>query len=267
MTTPSLLPLVDANRRDAMLERDPERALLERAQRGDRASRDHLVTSHLRLVASIARRNVRRGTSIEDAVNEGVLGLLEAIDRFDVTRDNRFSTYAAYWVLDRVRRHANGARAMVSAPSSRRARTVMRGYGRASRQLERTNGRRPSREEIANHLGVDESDVALCEPSLFGSDVAMDSFEPSDSRAHVLETRADPEEAVADAEEAFVRHERVAAALEALAPRERWIIERRFLADDASSLTELGATLGVSRERARQIQETARAKLRRALAS
>lgn len=257
----------EPTRSDAFLEREPERLLLERAQRGDREARDRLVTSHLRLVASIARRNAGRGTSVEDAVHEGVLGLLEAIDRFDVARDNRFSTYAAYWVLDRVRRHTTSARGMVAAPSTRTARVVMRGYGRASRALEHRHGRAPTRTEVAAELGVDEADVAGCEPALFGSDVAVDSYEPNDSRAHLMDASTSPEQRVADAEWEYVTYGRVHAALDTLGPRERLIIEKRFLADDAESLTDLGASLGISRERARQIQESARAKLRRALAA
>lgn len=266
MTYPSPLAATSPARHP-MLEREPERDLLESAQLGDRVARDLLVTSHLRLVRSIAQRNGGRGAQLDDAIHEGVLGLLEAIDRFDMQRDNRFSTYAAYWVYDRVRRHSTLTRAMVSAPSSRGARLVLRGYRRASDGLERRLGRAPTRGEVAQELGVGENEVAACEPALRSSDVYLDGFEAHDSRREIMEPSPTPEQAVAEAETAQARERRVAQALSVLAPRERWIIERRFLDDDATSLTDLGASLGISRERARQIQEGARNKLRKALAS
>lgn len=250
-----------------VLARSPERDLIERAKAGDRHARDRLVAAHLRLVASIARRSSLRGTSLEDAIHEGVLGLIEALDRFDVERDNRFSTYASYWIRDRIANHTRANRQMVRAPSTRNARTVLRGYGRAHKALESELGRSPSRSEIASRLHVSEDDVAGCEPSLGHADVALDGFEPSDIRSHVRWNGDSPEDAFAEAEARCVERERVSRALDALGSRERWIVERRFLDEDATSLAELGASLGISRERARQLQEVARAKLRRLLAA
>jgi len=250
-----------------MLERNPEKDLIERAQRGDRTARDRLVVSHLRLVASIARRSSRRGTSLEDAMHEGVLGLIEALERFDVERDNRFSTYASYWIRDRIARYARESRQMVRAPSTRAGRTVLRGHGRATRALESKLGRSPTREELAAHLDVEEADVAACEASLGHSDVALDAFEPGDSRSHVRWNGATPEDSYADAEVDQLEKQRIGRALASLGVRERLIVERRFLDDEETSLAELGATLGISRERARQLQEGARTKLRRILAA
>lgn len=251
----------------ALLERDEERLLVMRAQRGDSRARDRIVMAHMRWVVASAKRMARGGILLDDLVQEGVLGLLEAIERFDVERDVRFATYAGYWVRERMRAHAASCRRMVAAPSTRAARVVLRGHRRASSRLSAELGRAPSREEIATALGVAEQDVASCEATMFRGDRAVGSEDGSGVFVEPVAETPGPEEAVAEAEEKALRTERVSAALARLGTRERVVVERRFLVDDddEQSLVEVGTQLGVSRERARQIQEVAREKLRLAL--
>lgn len=251
----------------SMLERDEERELLLRAKSGDQRARDRIVMSHLRMVVATAKRRARGSVALDDLVQEGVLGLLEAIDRFDVQRDVRFSTYAGYWVRERVRSHAASTRRVVAAPSTRAARTVLRGYRRVSRGLEADLGRAPSRDELADALGVEEQEVASCEAVMFQGDRAVGGDDGSGVFIEPVSEAQSPEEAVAEAENAAQRHLRVVAALSRLDVRERDVISRRFLVEDdeEESLVELGARHGISRERARQIQEAARGKLRLAL--
>lgn len=265
MTFPDLAPAHVRPGLPLFADFDEERDLLRRAQGGDVRARNRLIETHMRLVASIARRASLRGTSLEDAVHEGVVGIIEAIERFDTSRETRFSTYASYWIRDRIAKHSREARQMVRAPSTRAARTVLRGHGRAVRSLESTLGRAPTRAELAARLSVSEDDVAACEPSLGRSDIALESFEPDDWRAHVRDSAETPEEAYATRELAESDAARVRDALARLGERERLIIERRFLDDESASLAELGEHLGISRERARQIQEGARTKLQRIL--
>lgn len=251
----------------SMLEREEERELLMRARRGDQRARDRIVMSHMRLVLAAAKRRARGSVALDDLVQEGVLGLLEAIERFDVARDVRFSTYASYWVRERVSAHASSCRRVVAAPSTRAARTVLRRYRRTSKDLEAGLGRAPSRVEIAEALGVAEHEVATCETVMFQGDRAVGTDDGTGVFLEPVSETKGPEDAVAEAEDAAVRHRRVLAALSRLSGREREVIERRFLVDDEDeeSLVDVGTRLGVSRERARQIQEAARGKLRLAL--
>lgn len=244
-----------------------ERHLLEAARRGDAKARERLVRDHLRLVSSIARGHARPGIELEDLVSEGVCGLLEAIDRFDLERDNRFSTYATYWVRERVGAYARRMRGLVAAPETRLARRVLRARARVQHRLTVELKRAPSRAELAAALDVPEDELAALEPIVRGMDVHVDAFEADDPRGQIATNGDSPEEAYATRQAAAHRKVEVGAALARLGARERVILERRFMGEDDVSLTELGAELGVSRERVRQLQEAARGKIARALAA
>lgn len=244
---------------------DAERAMLLRAQQGDASARETIVRNNLRLVGAIARNHLRRGIELDDLVSEGVCGLLEAIDRFDVTRENRFATYATYWVRERIGRYARGMRGIVAAPESRMARSVLRRRGRVEAQLVRDLGREPSRIELAAALGVDDGDLAELEPIVRGMNHALDGFEADDPRGQVVSAEEDPETRFAKAEFEACERSRIASALSRLGDRERRIVERRFFEEEETSLTDLGRELGVSRERVRQLQRGAESKLARYL--
>ncbi len=244
-------PLLDARR---------ERELLRRVHEGhDDAAFRELFESHLRLVVAIASRFARAGVSLTELIAEGNLGLIEAAHRFDLSRSTRFATYAAWWIRARVRRFALGNRRVVGAPSTRAARSLLSRLRTVERQLVHELGRAPTREEIAAHVGASSTDVDMVEAALSGRDVslgaALDGLDLAD-------TRPTPEDEAVAAELAASRGRRVRAALETLDRREREIVTRRLVDDDAPTLTAIGATLGLSRERVRQLEERAKRKLR-----
>ena len=248
-------PLLDAAR---------EHELLCRAQRGDARATTELVESHMRLVVQIASRYSREGLSTHDLVGEGVLGLMEAVRRFDISRETRFASYAAWWVRACVRRFALANRRIVGVPSTRGARIARAKLRTVERALSQRLGRRPSRGELAGELHVSEQDVELVEAALSSRDVSLTAEDDGTALALPDET-TNPEHEFAEAEHMSYCARTVADALTTLSDRERTVVHEQFFEEDGKSLSDLGRDLGVSRQRAGQILAVARGKLRAGL--
>jgi RNA polymerase sigma-32 factor len=244
-----------------LLEAGHERDLLERARQGDRAAVNELVESHMRLVVQIASRYGRGDLSAHDLIAEGVLGLLEAIVRFDMSRDTRFAGYAAWWVRAFVHRHAAQNRRIVGMPGSRAARVVESKLRSTERRLTQSLGRVPQRAEVAEALHVTERDLELVTEAWHARDVAI----TRDERGVWMEPRDQsegPEEAFGAAESRAVWAASLRDAIEALNERERALVREHLYAEEKRSLADVGRRLGISRQRAAQILEDARQKLR-----
>jgi RNA polymerase sigma-32 factor len=235
------------------LEPARERELVLAAQGGDRAAQEQLVGAHLRLVRAVARRVTRNPS--EDVLAEGLVGLLEAIPRFDTARDCRFSTYASYWIRARVQQYVLATRQIVGAPGTRASRRVFAQLGRARRAL----GARisdPDASELAREIGVDVADVEGVLVSLRGRDTPIDTADHVGS-ALAATVEDDPEERVACAEQAAQRRRVIGDALATLPSRERRVIELRTLSDEGATLGVLAEALDLSRERVRQLEARA----------
>jgi RNA polymerase sigma-32 factor len=238
-----------------------ERTLLELAKAGNQRATAELVESHMRLVVQVASSYARNGLSVHDLVSEGMLGLMEAIRRFDLSRDTRFASYAAWWVRACVRQHAFANRGIVRMPDSRGARVARARMRREERSLTQELGRKPSHAELARALGVSEHDVQLVDAALSGSDLSIAPAEPGYAFEPLDETWG-PEQAVAEAEHAAQRSTHVKKAIARLSDREKAVVCEHVYTDDGHSLAHLGRRLGVSRQRAGQILAGAREKLR-----
>jgi RNA polymerase sigma-32 factor len=245
-------PLLDAMR---------EHQLLCRAQKGDQRATTEIVESHMRLVVQIASRYAREGLSTHDLVGEGVLGLMEAVRRFDVSRDTRFASYAAWWVRACVRRYALANRRIVGVPSTRGARIARARLRGVERALSQRFGRRPSRAELAGELGVSEHDIELVEVALSSRDVSL-TADDEGSAFPLPDESFSPERAYEEAEHTEQCARSVADALKRLSERELAVVREQFFEEDGKSLSDLGRALGVSRQRAGQILAVARCKLR-----
>ena len=250
-------PMVDARR---------EHELLRRAQRGDEGATAELVHSHMRLVVQVAFRYARDGLSAHDLIGEGVLGLMEAVRRFDLTRETRFGSYASWWVRACIRQHALANRRIVGVPSTRGARVARARLRKAERNLSQELGRRPTLGELAQAIEVAEHDVELVDVALSARDLSLtpndegSGFEPEDSHPG-------PEQAVAEAEHRATSSAWLRDALACLNARERAVVCEHLYTEDTRSLTDLGRALGVSRQRAGQIFAHACDKLRAQLVS
>lgn len=247
------------------LSAEHEQELIASAQGGDRAALHELCESHLRLVVQIAAQYGRSWVEPEDLVGEGTVGLVEAIHRFDLTQNTRLSTYAAWWIRARIRAHASASRSIVGLPTTRGARVVRARLAGAEHALSQRLGRAPTRAELAVELNVSEADVtyvaatyAARNTSLSDPDVSQ-HFEPPDAEPG-------PEDLVAEQESQGRLRARLSRSLAALGTRDRMILDAHFLREE-SSMADLGATLGISRQRVSQIVSRLRKSLEKELRS
>jgi RNA polymerase nonessential primary-like sigma factor len=244
----------------SLLDARQERELARAAQSGDNEARRRMIEANLRLVVSVARPYVGRGVSLMDLIAEGNLGLIRAVGKFDAERGFRFSTYAVWWIREAVQ-HAvmhQGRTVRLPVHVLRELAQVLR----AERELSARHGSPPSLEQIAAAAGRSVSDVAelfRVSERVGSLDAAIESGE----RALIGHLQEGDEQA-AGALPTALGNGQLASWLAALTERQRNVVQRRFGLDGApvQSLAEIGRELGISRERARQIQEDALRRLR-----
>jgi RNA polymerase sigma factor (sigma-70 family) len=252
--------------RIALLTRDEELDLARRTRSGDEAAKRRLIEANLRLVVQIARRYINRGLPLPDLIEEGNLGLLRAVDKFEPERGTRFATYATWWIRQAVARAlANQART-IRLPVH--VEILLGRYRREHQRLAQTLGRAPTAAELAQAMGTSEEQIDELE-ELRLQPVSLDAPVGGDTR-RLGETIAD---AAADPAAALTRlfQERadLVAVLDDLAPSERTVLRRRFGldGDEPETLEAIGRRLDYSRERIRQIEGAGLRKLRALLAA
>ena len=231
----------------------------------DKDALARLVQSHLGLVIRIATEFRHSGPSMEDLIQEGNLGLTIAARRFDPSRSTRLATYATYWIRACMLEHVVRSHGPVRIGTTRSQRKIFFSLGRARRKLER-EGETVDADALAHVLGVETADVEQMTPRLTGRDVSLDAPRSLDDKREVgaLLEHDDPtpEEMVAGVEEQDSRRARLFEGLKVLDPRERAIIRARHMRQRPATLAALGKKFGISRERVRQLELRAVAKLR-----
>ncbi|MCB9590242.1 MAG: RNA polymerase factor sigma-32 [Polyangiaceae bacterium] len=253
-------------------EEEVELALAWRDQ-GKQSAADKLLAAHLRYVVAIAVKYRRYGLPIGELIAEGNFGLVHALSKFEPERGNRFVTYAAYWIRAYILNYIIRSWSLV-------------GVGSGALRSKMFFKLRRERVKITNLLGEGEAaDTALAEKfgvsttqlrsmmrRLESRDVSLDTKVFDDSGTTMLDTLVsedtDQESTLAGDEVGQMRREAIGEAMKALDPRERFIVEERLMADpeDELSLAEIGRRLGVSRERARQLEARAKRKLKTQIA-
>ena len=247
----------------AVLEYEQELELARAARAGDAASRHRMIRHNLRLVISIARRYRHRGLTLLDMVEEGNIGLMRAVDKYDPERGFRFSTYATWWIRQGIERaimnHARNVRLPVHIIKD--ISQCLRHESELSHQL----GRRPLRRELADHLSrpLDDLEALLnCHESSYDSGESLPEIEALDADACAGELReADPAQCQHRASSCQTLYRWLAE----LSLRQRQVLVRRFGLDGfaAGTLEQVGEDVGLTRERVRQIQIDAMRRLRR----
>jgi RNA polymerase primary sigma factor len=236
--------------------------LAKQIERGDLVAKERMVNSNLRLVMSIARRYQGQGLSMGDLVQEGTLGLIRAVEKFDWRKGFRFSTYATLWIRQSIQRGLENSGRTIRLPVhvGQRARKV----ARARRELTAKLGREPTDEEIADETGLElelvlEAAKADREPTSLDLPVGDDG--ETSLGALIATDEASPHEEVADT----LRHEAVQKAIETLPDKERTVIHLRFGTggEPPQTLSEVGKRLGLSSTRARELEEQALRRLSR----
>jgi RNA polymerase primary sigma factor len=237
-----------------------EVALAKRVERGDRAAKERMINSNLRLVISIAKRYQGHGLSLLDLVQDGTIGLNRAVEKFDWRKGFKFSTYATWWIRQACQRAVANQSATIRVPVHVHERRIK--IAREANKLQAQLGRDATREEIADatkmplqHV-VEALDAAAANVSLNQQVGNEGDGELGDLFADT--TSADPSEEAADA----FRRQTVRDAIADLPDRERRIIELRFGLDgEPKSLEAIGKELGLTRERIRQLEAEAMRRL------
>jgi RNA polymerase sigma-32 factor len=268
----SLADYIARVRRIPRLSREVEHDLALQALAGDTQAAHQLVEANLRFVVAVALQYRRYGIPVSELIAEGSLGLMLAVRKFDPERGTRFVTYAGYWirayVLDLVVKSASLVGGGSGALRSKLFFRLRRERARVTNQEQD-----PTRvvEEMAQRFHVDPERMARMLRQIDARDVSLDVSAHSDSGVTMLDTLRDEsqsqEEELVASEWQSGLNSQLGVALGTLDRRERYIVEQRIMGEDDVSLAELGRRLGVSRERARQIEARAKSKLRKRLTS
>ena len=241
-------------------------------EQGDRAAGLKLIEANLRYVVAIAITYRRYRVRLADLVSEGNVGLMTALAKFDPQRGTRFVTYAAHWIRAFILDHVIRAHGMVATGGGAlRSKVFFRLRRERARVAAETSDPALALQKLAERFGTTPEKIALLAQRLEARDVSLDVQAHDDGTETMLDTLPSPgpsqEEELSAHERRTEIQARVRAAIAELDPRERLIVEARMMADDPEelSLAELGRRLGVSRERARQLEVRAKEKLRRRL--
>lgn len=266
---PELDRYIDKVRAIPTLSREVEHDLAVRAREGDQSAADALVEANLRYAVAVALQYRRYGIRLADLVAEGSMGLVTAVKKFDPDRGTRFVTYAGYWIRAFILEAVVRSTSMVGAGSGPlRSKLFFRLRRERARvaNLEQDPTRRI--EMMAERFGVSPQKMEGMLRRLEGRDVSLDANVFDESGVTLVDTLSandpPPDEAVERSTQQSALEGRLERALDVLDKRERFIVERRLLQDDEDEMTlaALGRQLGVSRERARQLEARAKEKLR-----
>ncbi|MBO4680809.1 MAG: RNA polymerase sigma factor RpoD [Saccharofermentans sp.] len=250
-----------------LLNADQERDIAQRMADGDEEAKEMLINSNLRLVVSIAKKYMNRGLSLLDLIQEGNIGLIKAVDKFDYTKGFKFSTYATWWIRQAITRAIADQARTIRIPVHM-VETINK-LTRVQRQLVQDLGREPTTEELAKEMGMEPAKIREIQ-KISQDPISIDKPVGEEEDSHLVDFISNDELAAPEEEVArILLKEDLIKALNSLTERERKVIELRFGLKDGIPMTleQVGKKLGVTRERIRQIEAKAIRKLSRASSS
>lgn len=238
----------------ALLTPDEEQQLARAVDDGDMEARDLMIRSNLRLVVNIARGYTGRGLGLQDLIEEGNLGLLRAVEGFDPAMGTRFSTYASYWIKQSIKRALINSSKTIRIPAYMVE--ILAKWQRASLRLLENLGRTPTHEEVARLVGVPRKKLALVKKAILINSLIPQFDQPEIgwtlNEVVADERRYRPDEAMLASDNLTYVMEQI----ERMDPRDAAIVKMRFglCGHEMRTLKEIGARLGLTRERVRQIE-------------
>ena len=249
----------------ALLTANDEKELSNRISQGDGAARDRMVRANLRLVVNIARGYTGKGLPLQDLIEEGNLGLLRAVEGFDPNMNTRFSTYASYWIKQSIKRALVNSAKTIRIPAYMVE--LLSKWRRASAKLADELNRTPTPEDIARELGIPRKKLRIVKKA-----ITLYNASPNPEPEEGGLTLGDivPDERVRGPEDELINTDNlthVSRWLDEMDPREATILKMRFGLDDREpqTLKEIGESLGLTRERVRQIESEALRRLYKSL--
>lgn len=244
-----------------LLNADQEKELAYRIENGDTEARDQMVRANLRLVVNIAREYTGKGLALQDLIEEGNLGLLRAVEGFDPSMNTRFSTYASYWIKQSIKRALVNTAKTIRIPAYMVE--LLAKWRRASARLQEELGRVPTHEEVARSLELPPKKLGIIKKAIlvYSSNPQTDQADQGWTLGEMLmDARTKPPD-IEMIESDNLKH--VFELLEKMDEREAKVLRMRFGLDDQEprTLKEIGESLGLTRERVRQIESEALGKL------
>jgi RNA polymerase sigma-32 factor len=258
----------------ALLTVEEEQRLARRFKQGDLQAGHQLVTANLRFVVKISYEYRSYGIKMSDLIQEGNIGLMKAVQKFDADKQIRLISYAVWWIRAYIQNYILKSWSLVKLGTTQAQRKLFFSLARTRRELERLNHGEPQLtniDEIARRLHVKPTEVREMEQRMGGRDLSLDApMGEEGGNTHVdfvASGAALQDDEFAGKEEADLIGVHVREALLRLDPRERFIIEQRVMNEQPMTLKELGEHFGFSRERARQLEIRAKDKLKSELAA
>jgi len=243
---------------------------LKYREKGDIEAAHKLITSNLRFVVKIALEYKNYGLKLLDLIQEGNIGLMMAVKKFDPRRGYRFISYAVWWIRAYIQNFIIKSWSLVKIGTTQAQKKLFYKLGKVRRLLEAPQGDHPqSYEDIAKDLGVKEEEIHEMEQRMGRRDLSLDLPFDEDQEltplALLSDDSPDQEDMLIRSQDSQIQRNEISKALARLSERERYIITHRIMGDNPLTLREIGDTLHLSRERIRQIEKEALTKLRREL--
>jgi RNA polymerase primary sigma factor len=249
-----------------LLTAEEERKLAEQVKKGSRAARKKMIQANLRLVINIAKRYSHLGVPMSDLIEEGNLGLIRAVAKFNPAKGYRFSTYCAWWIKQYIMRALANQGRVIKVPVY--VAEIIARYRKTVEEMTHKLGRAPLRREIARRMHLPIGKVKEIEDALARVH-SLDAVVDEDGKTQLLDLISEEmaaEETVDDLKD-FLWQERIFDLMKGMTPREQEVLRLRFGLDDAMprTLREVASELKITRERVRQIEHSAMKKLRKTI--
>jgi RNA polymerase sigma-32 factor len=265
-------PYLTEMNRFRLLTREEELELAVRyREHGDRAAGHKLITSNLRFVVKVALGYRSYGVALSDLIQEGNIGLMMALKKFDPYRGYRFISYAVWWIRAYMENFIIRNWSLVKIGTTQSARKLFYKMGKVREALESNREKAEKYQIVAANLGVAEEDITEMQQRMSSRDLSLDvTFDENNELTHLDLLQQDginQEELIAQKEERKIQEQRVRNAMKHLSEKEVYVVQNRVMADEPLTLQEIGNHLKLSRERVRQIEGQALMKLKRQMSA